>query len=730
MCSTVLSRSDYAYVQRQYGIDPGGEGQQQMSVLLPALRDDIASLAAALNDNDIVDRSITNTGKKQRRGIYLSCCVRASPEKEPHTFVEVVEVLHRRGVFQDLDITPLVAGAGWGVGVGVAKPGSPSSAPLSTVEQYALSCRKRLQESVPYCRIIDTFLGPKDMASIYAQTALNFHPPSYDAFGMTIVEAASQGAPSLAADRGHVGATDLLSPDRQEIFVHSFSDTDSGNSDSDRIEKITDTVEALLRSRTMLEEVGQKAKRAALRWTERANAQTLLERIQHSLSRSSAYSTPTPTLIPTIDVISSNALSVEEFTERYLDANTPVIITNVGTTWRASTEWVHDNNDNSGRSSTPAPTIDIDAFKRKFGEHKVTVTDTAKCHRGQGPCQEMTIGDFWAWFTTGRSARSNVRDGPWWYVKDWHILSLQTQGDSANETNYYSCPEYFKDDWLNEWYDSLSLSSSNNASDYRFLYLGPKGSSTPLHADVLRSHSWSVNIAGRKRWRLLAPSHTAHILHAINGIDHPPDFYPYPPLEDEQPHQEEQGMYKNVSSPYPSREQAQQHIIEVIQYPGEAIFVPSNWFHTVENIDDCCSINHNWISSESLVNAWEHLKKERQRAAELIEDCRGLCVGEVGDFEGLVQKNVAASAGMSWEQFGRLVMHGCAHAPAVWKEKRMCVGRRVLEDMLRAWKEVEQEEKEKQLTKGVKTAPICSESIFQKEITTIETFLQQTATAL
>lgn len=37
------------------------------------------------------------------------------------------------------------------------------------------------------------------------------------------------------------------------------------------------------------------------------------------------------------------------------------------------------------------------------------------------------------------------------------------------------------------------------ASDYRFVYVGPAGSWTPLHSDVLRSYSWSANVGGRKR---------------------------------------------------------------------------------------------------------------------------------------------------------------------------------------------------------------------------------------
>ena len=40
----------------------------------------------------------------------------------------------------------------------------------------------------------------------------------YDAYGMTIVEAASQGAPTLVQGGGHVGATDLLSADGGEVL--------------------------------------------------------------------------------------------------------------------------------------------------------------------------------------------------------------------------------------------------------------------------------------------------------------------------------------------------------------------------------------------------------------------------------------------------------------------------------------------------------------------------------
>jgi hypothetical protein len=47
--------------------------------------------------------------------------------------------------------------------------------------------------------------------------------------------------------------------------------------------------------------------------------------------------------------------------------------------------------------------------------------------------------------------------------------------------------------------------SLNPPNDYRFTYMGPKGTFTPLHMDVYGSYSWSTNVVGRKRWWLIPP---------------------------------------------------------------------------------------------------------------------------------------------------------------------------------------------------------------------------------
>ncbi len=64
-----------------------------------------------------------------------------------------------------------------------------------------------------------------------------------------------------------------------------------------------------------------------------------------------------------------------------------------------------------------------------------------------------------------------------------------------------------------------------------------------------------------------------------------------------------------------------------VQGVGEAIFVPSGWHHTVENVEDTLSINHNWINGHNLHWGWDLLRRERADAAAAIEDCRrGPCL--------------------------------------------------------------------------------------------------------
>jgi hypothetical protein len=68
------------------------------------------------------------------------------------------------------------------------------------------------------------------------------------------------------------------------------------------------------------------------------------------------------------------------------------------------------------------------------------------------------------------------------------------------------------DDWLNPPFSAeprktpSERNTDTSLSDFRFTYLGPSGTYTPLHRDVYSSYSWSCNIVGRKMWWLFPPT--------------------------------------------------------------------------------------------------------------------------------------------------------------------------------------------------------------------------------
>ena len=78
------------------------------------------------------------------------------------------------------------------------------------------------------------------------------------------------------------------------------------------------------------------------------------------------------------------------------------------------------------------------------------------------------------------------------YLRDWH-LSLE-----MDET-FYDVPQCFLPDWMD------LFMRMDRKDDFRFVYFGGVGSWTGLHTDVLATHSWSVNVRGRKEWVFWRP---------------------------------------------------------------------------------------------------------------------------------------------------------------------------------------------------------------------------------
>jgi glycosyltransferase involved in cell wall biosynthesis len=236
---------------------------------------------------------------------YLTCCVRLSPEKEPHRFVELVAELERRGALRRHGEGLCVGGcdlvAAWAAGALVCRGSgvcplhacNVAPPPIAALRMhagltpllvgaaktdYAEGVRRALRAAAPTAVIEDRFLGPGQLVEeVYACTRLNVHPCLYDAYGMTVVEmAAAGGAPSLVAGGGHVGATDLLSGAAGECFEVDMDVP---------IAELADGVEALLSDRGRLAAVGAAAAARARCWDLDAYASRLGELVRQAVAR-------------------------------------------------------------------------------------------------------------------------------------------------------------------------------------------------------------------------------------------------------------------------------------------------------------------------------------------------------------------------------------------------------------------------------------------------------------
>ncbi|XP_015515621.2 2-oxoglutarate and iron-dependent oxygenase JMJD4 [Neodiprion pinetum] len=303
----------------------------------------------------------------------------------------------------------------------------------------------------------------------------------------------------------------------------------------------------------------------------------------------------------------NHSLSYNEYFRRYLQNNIPCVIQSATDAWPCRQMWQADN----------APNFEY--IKRVFGSCIAPVADcTAKYYNSQLK-DDMALADYVDYWITYRDL-SDPKNMPLLYLKDWHCVK------NNPHIPIYNVPQYFASDWLNEYYTEQEELND----DYMFIYMGPKGTWTPFHADVFSSYSWSANIVGKKRWLLFAPGDEESLRDKHGKLIY--DITTSNELLN-------QTMYPNYDEDRLKR-------YEIIQQPGEIVFIPSGWHHQVWNLEDTISINHNWINACNVWNVWISLKKELCAVMREVEDCR-----DMDGWDDHCQLMLKASHGMDYVQF-------------------------------------------------------------------------------
>ena len=202
--------------------------------------------------------------------------------------------------------------------------------------------------------------------------------------------------------------------------------------------------------------------------------------------------------------------------------NPPVMITVLTDDWRALREWV-----------TKDGQPDVVAMSELFGDAMVLVVDCDEEIDTDLKRREMPFREFARWWrssATGKRASAGADARAKLYVKDWNFVR------DFSAYRAYDTPPHVRDDWLNSSWsneDDALCSSARGGDDdeesgtgraneneneeekdendpdrlrpgsYRFVYCGVQGTWTPMHVDVARSFSWSVNVCGRKKWLMV-----------------------------------------------------------------------------------------------------------------------------------------------------------------------------------------------------------------------------------
>ncbi|KAG5675162.1 hypothetical protein PVAND_005088 [Polypedilum vanderplanki] len=288
-------------------------------------------------------------------------------------------------------------------------------------------------------------------------------------------------------------------------------------------------------------------------------------------------------------------LSYNQFFHEFMNKNVPIVIKNVNILTEFTKQWI-DKSD----------TINIDEMHKSLENEIVPVYNCSKKYFNSHEKFSMTFNEYCDYW---KSKRENLK-----YLKDFHLKHQRPDLD------FYNVPKYFASDWLNEYL------IDKGKDDYRFVYLGTKSTYTPLHSDVFGSFSWSVNVSGKKRWIFLKPNEENKLKDSLNQL-------PFSVEEDEL-------KEKNVD------------YFVLIQEPNDSIFVPSQWFHQVENLTDVLSINHNWFNGCNIEIIYNNLLKNYEDVKQEIADC-----SDMENFEEHCQIMLKSLFGINFEDFIDILIH-------------------------------------------------------------------------
>lgn len=258
---------------------------------------------------------------------------------------------------------------------------------------------------------------------------------------------------------------------------------------------------------------------------------------------------------PTGEITRVDALTNDEFIERFVKQNLPVVVTKALSDWDLSTLW------------TP------EYFRREFGRERVQLYNEYFDFKGlmsltgyldkyfDRPDFPTAPVPYVRWY-------SKLRDVPF----PWSDAIFERIRDNWRTPDFVPLTDYM----LPYAPAPKRCDPVDHLFPARGLFISGKGGRTRLHFDPWQSDSLLCAAFGTKEWVFYDPGQAAFLRRDNEVVDLDcPDPEKFPELHRARP------RYKC-------------HL-----HAGEAIYVPRGWFHAVRNMTDSISVTWNFVHAST-----------------------------------------------------------------------------------------------------------------------------------